>query len=297
MPWTAADLPDQSGRRWLITGATHGLGLATARLAADAGAALVLPVRNTELGGQVLAGLARPRVGQHHLVHADLASLASVRAAASEIMALEPVDVLIQNAGTMTRRREETTDGFERVLGVNFLGPFALVNLVLSSVRERVVIVGSDAHRAASFDLADPHARRRRWTIAGSYAQSKLADMLWGLALNRRLAPGGRVAHLVHPGWVMSNMQSAIGNPRLERAVTVATTPIAQSAERSALCSLFAATQQLPACSYVGPDGRLRLHGDPCLLGRSAEASDVALAERVWAWGVQETGADWTQER
>ncbi len=286
--WTLADLPDQSGRRWLITGATHGLGLATARAASAAGAALVLPARNLPLAHRVNAELG----GRHRVVPLDLAGLDAVRAAASEIVALGEVDVLVNNAGALTRRREETADGFERVLGVNLLGPFALTNLVLPRVRERVVIVGSNAHRSASFDFADPHARRRRWTIAGSYAQSKLGDLLWGLALSRRLAGSGRTVQLVHPGWVMSNAQSAVGQPQLERLITVATTPLAQSADRSALCTLFAATMDLPACSYVGPDGRLALHGWPALLGRSAEASDPRVAERLWRFAAAETGTD-----
>lgn len=293
--WTLDDLPDQTGRRWLVTGATHGLGRATAAAAARAGASLILPVRNEELGRQLVASLPRDAgcdPVHHDLVPLDLGVLDSVRAAAAEVTALGEIDVLVNNAGVMTRRREETADGFERMLGVNFLGPFAFTNLVLPRVVGRVIVVGSNAHKAASFDFHDPHARRGRWRVDIGYARSKLADMLWGLALDRRLAPSGRPVHLVHPGWVMRNMQSAIGNPALERAITLATTPIAQSAEKSALCTLFAATMDLPACSYVGPDGRTALHGYPCLLGRSAEASDPRLAERVWALGVQETHTD-----
>lgn len=293
--WTAADLPDQTGRRWVITGATHGLGLATARLAAAAGATLVLPARNRSLAESVAAELAE--VGgrgrgsvPHEVVDLDLADLGRVRAAAEAIGG--DIDVLVNNAGGMTKNRQETADGFEWVLGVNFLGPFAFTNLLVPQVRDRVVIVGSNAHLPYRLDLDDPHARRRRWRVPEAYGQSKLADLLWGLALERRLRGRGIGVQLTHPGWVMSNMQNASAGPRLGRAITVATTPIAQSAEKCALTTLFAATMDLPPASYVGPDGPLHLHGWPCLIGRSAEASDPRLAERLWHFAVAETGTD-----
>lgn len=284
--WTLADFPDQRGCRWLITGATNGLGLATARAAADAGAELVLPVRNRALGDELNLSLG----GGHTVIDMDLASLESVRSAAASIKG--DIDVLVNNAGMMSRRREETRDGFERVLGVNFLGPFAFTNALIPRVRDRIVIVGSNVHHRATIDLADPHFRRRRWSIAASYSESKLADMAWGLGLERRLRGAGIGVQLVHPGWVMSNMQSAIGDPRLAKTITVATTPIAQSADKSALCTLFAATMDLPPCSYVGPDGRTHLHGWPSLIGRSSAASDPRVADAVWDIGVRETGVD-----
>ncbi|WP_425310471.1 SDR family NAD(P)-dependent oxidoreductase [Ammonicoccus fulvus] len=284
--WTAADLPDQTGRRWLITGATHGLGLATARLAAAAGATLVLPARNRARAESVNSELGR----RHEVVDLDLADLGKVRTAAAAIIG--GIDVLVNNAGSITASRRETADGFEWMLGVNFLGPFAFTNLLAPQVRDRVVIVGSNAHTAARMNLDDPHFRRRRWRVADAYGASKLADLLWGLALERRLRGRGVGVQLTHPGWVMSNMQNTTGHPRLGRAITVATTPVAQSAEKSALTTLFAATMDLPPASYVGPDGRMHLHGWPSLIGRSAEASDPRLAERVWQFAVAETGVD-----
>ncbi|MDO5501267.1 MAG: SDR family NAD(P)-dependent oxidoreductase [Propionibacteriaceae bacterium] len=284
--WTLSDFPDQTGRRWLITGATNGLGLATARAVAGAGGTLVLPARNRALASALNDELG----GRHEIVDLDLADLASVRAAGAAITS--GVDVLVNNAGIIGRRREETVDGFEKVLGVNQLGPFAFTNLVLPRVRERIVVVSSNIHPGGRIDLADPHARHRRWTIQRAYADSKLANMLWGLALERRLRGTGIGVQLVHPGWVMSNLQSAIGNAPMTRAYNVAAKPFAQSAEQSALCVLFAATMDLPACSYVGPDGRMHLHGHPSLLGRSAAASDPRLAEDVWQLSASETGTD-----
>ncbi|MGV8847568.1 SDR family NAD(P)-dependent oxidoreductase [Tessaracoccus sp.] len=282
--WTLADLPDQTGKRWLITGATNGLGEATARAAAAAGASLILPARRVERAEQ----LNQEWGARHEVIHLDLASLDSVREAAASITG--DIDVLINNAGTITRRREETEDGFEKMLGVNFLGPFALTQLLLPQVRDRIVIVASDAHQKAHLDLDDPHFHRRRWSIFGSYGQSKLADMLWGLTLSKRCGGSGVGVQLVHPGWVLSNLQSAVGNKTLERIITTLSRPIAQSADRSALCSLFAATMGLPECSYVGPDGFKALRGWPSLIGRSANASDLRQGDALWEFAVRETG-------
>lgn len=286
--WTLTDLPDQTGRRWLITGATNGLGEATARAVAAAGATLVLPARRTERAEE----LNRQWGGHHEVVHLDLSSLASVRRAAASIDG--DIDVLVNNAGTITKRREETDDGFEKMLGVNFLSPFAFTNLLLPQVQKRVVIVASDAHQGAHLDHADPHFRRRRWSIIKGYGQSKLADMLWGLGLSQRLSGTGIGVQLVHPGWVLSNLQSAVGNKAAERLITAVSRPIAQSADKSALCTLFAATTELPQCSYVGPDGLRALRGWPSLIGRSAEASDMRVAHQTWELGVRETGTDLT---
>lgn len=282
--WTLSDLPDQTGRRWLITGATNGLGEATARAAAAAGATLVIPARRTERAEE----LNREWGGHHQVVELDLASLDSVSEAAGEITG--DIDVLVNNAGVVTRRREETADGFEKMLGTNFLGPFAFTNLLVPQVRDRIVIVGSDAHQGARMDFRDPHFRQRRWGIAKGYGQSKLADMLWGLDLARRLVGTGTDVQLVHPGWVLSNMQSAVGNETIERIITSISRPLAQSADKSALCTLFAATMDLPRCSYVGPDGVRALRGWPSLLGRSAAASDPRQAGEVWDLGARETG-------
>lgn len=284
--WTLTDMPDQTGRRWVITGVTNGLGLATAQAAAGAGATLVLPARRVERAQE----LNQQWGGRHEVVELDLASLDSVRTAAAAITG--EIDVLVNNAGAVSRRREETHDGFEKLIGTNFLGPFAFTNLLLPQVRDRVVIVGSDAHRGATLHLDDPHFRRRDWSIIAGYGESKLADMLWGLGLSKRLRGLGVGVQLVHPGWVMSNLQSAVGSKTAEKIITAVSTPFAQSARKSALCNLFAATADLPECSYVGPDGFKALNGWPSLIGRSAEASDPVAAAALWDFAVRETGTD-----
>lgn len=286
MTWTIADLPDQTGRRWLITGATNGLGRATAEAAARAGASVVLAVRNQARGHELAASWP----GSHEVLHLDLASLDSVRAAGAALDG--EIDVLVNNAGAMARRREETADGFELLLGTNLLGPFAFTNLVLPRVAERVVIVASNAHEGAKLERADPHFRNRKWTPFAAYGASKLGDMAWGLALSQRLADSAVGVQLVHPGWVLSNLSAAVGNPKAQRVIDAVSSPFTQSPEQAALCSLFAATMPLPECSYVGPDRFFTLRGHPCLLGRSAAASDPELAEWTWRFAAQETGTD-----
>lgn len=281
------DIPDLSGQTWLITGATNGVGLETARAASRNGARVILAVRDTDRGRQVADELP----GEARVVEMDLASLASVRRAADDLLTGpdESIDVLVNNAGGITPRRRETEDGFEMVLGVNALGPFLFTNLVLPLVRRRVVVVGSNAHKSGAIDCDDPHFRRRRWSPAAAYAQSKLADLLWGLALDRRLRDGRATAgapgvdvQVTHPGWAATNISNATGNAVLDRVITGVCSVFAQPASQAALTTMFAATRPLPPCSYVGPDAMGHLRGMPTLIGRSEQASDPALAERYW---------------
>lgn len=296
MAHKSIDLPDLTGQTWLITGSTSGVGLETARAAAGRGARVILAVRDTARGREVAAELP----GEARVVELDLASRDSVRRAAAELTGDggEPIDVLVNNAGTITPARRETTDGFEMLLGVNVWGPFLFTNLLLPQVRRRIVVVGSNAHRAASFDFDDPHFRNRRWTSGQAYAQSKLGDMLWGLALDQRLRDGraeagaaGVDVQLTHPGWAATNISNATGNAAIDRVITGVCSLFAQPAAQAALTTLFAATRPLPPCSYTGPDAMRNLRGIPTLIGRSAEASDPVVADRLWALAERETAS------
>lgn len=287
VPQKTIDLPDLTGQTWLVTGATSGVGLETARAASRAGARVILAVRHTARGREVAAQLP----GGSRVVEVDLSSLESVRRAAAELLGgePEPVDVLVNNAGLITPRRQETADGFEMVLGVNVLGPFLFTELLLPLVRRRVVIVASNAHKPGRFDAADPHFRHRRWTPAAAYAQSKLADMLWGLELDQRLRDGRSVAaapgvdvQLTHPGWAATGISDNTGNPVLDRVVTGVCSLFAQPASQAALTTMFAATRPLPPCSYTGPDSPGQLRGMPTLVGRARHATDRAEAQRFW---------------
>ncbi|OUZ10305.1 hypothetical protein BHE97_08120 [Aeromicrobium sp. PE09-221] len=278
--WTATDLPDLTGQRWLITGASNGLGLATARAAAEHGAQVILAVRNPDKGEQIARTLPSATV-----LPLDLSSLEAVRTAAART---GEVDVLINNAGTQTVQREETIDGFEANLGVNLLGPFLFTHLVLPQVRRRVVILGSMAHKRARFDFDDPHFRHRPWKAGTAYAQSKLGDMLWGYELNRRLLADGTSVdmQLAHPGWSPTAVANPTGNPVIGWAAGV----IGQPPAMGALPTLYAATQHLTPGSYIGPGGPFELRGYPKTVERAAAASDPDAARRVWEFASHEVG-------
>ncbi|MGU3292193.1 SDR family NAD(P)-dependent oxidoreductase [Williamsia sp. M5A3_1d] len=290
--WTPARLGDRSGQRVIVTGATNGIGLATAHSLARAGAHVILAVRNVELGEKRAAQMG----GSTEVSHVDLSDLASVRAFADRLT--DDVDVLINNAGLVAQKREKTTDGFEMSIGTNFLGPFALTNLVAPRVRAQIINVGSDAHKFATLDLDDLHLSDARWNPMGAYGRSKLAVMLWGLELDRRLRESGSAVTtaLTHPGWVASNLSNVSDAPLMSVFHTVTQTiakTLANDTDAGAAPTLYCMTEPIPPGSYVGIDSRLGLKGGPTLAGRTAHASDYALAARLWDRAESETGTTW----
>lgn len=287
-PLTTVDLPDQSGRTWLVTGATGGIGRELALAVAAAGGTVVAPARNRDKAASLVAA-ANGRAGSVETPHMDLADLASVRQFAESLTT--DIDVLVNNAGAVSPRRRETADSFEMLLGTNFLGPFALTNLIANRVRERIVITGSDSYKVGRVDVNDPHFRRRRWNPMSAYAQSKLCDMLWARALQERL--GLRVlVTLAHPGWAATGIQNATGSKLLDRSIVAVTSPFSQSAEDGALPLAEAAVGDLAPLSYVGPDGFMKWKGRPEVQSVSPRGISAASAEEVWALGVRETGTD-----
>lgn len=289
--WAEHNLPDLGGSTVLVTGATSGVGLETARQLVARGAHVVLAVRDAERGRRVADEIAGDAAGSAEVLRVDLADLASVRAAA-DVWGGRGLDVLVNNAGVAVATRGETADGFELALGTNFLGPFALTNLLLPCVRRRVVVVASGAHRHGRIDLDDPHFRRRRFSLTAAYTQSKLADMLWGLELGERLRAAGSPVEVVlaHPGWALTDLQRATGRQRVDAVVTAFCSLFAQSSAMGALPTLVAATADLPPGSYVGPDGLGELRGLPTLVGRAARARDRETARRLWVLAERETG-------
>ena len=284
--WTAADLADQQGRRIVITGGNSGIGLVAARLLAGAGAQVIIAVRDQAKGEQ-----AASEIGGDTQVRAlDLADLNSVRAFAAETT--EPIDVLINNAGVMATPLGRTAQGFETQFGVNHLGHFALTNLLLPMITDRVVSVASGAHRRGHIDLSDLNWDRRRYQRWAAYGQSKLANLLFILELERRLTAAGSPVRALaaHPGYAATNLQSHSGNPIMDRMMRLANRIVAQSQDMGALPTVYAASQDLPGGSYVGPDGRSELRGNPTLVGRSAEASDPKLAAALWTASEELTG-------
>ena len=286
--WSAERLGDLTGKRIIVTGATNGVGLGTATALARAGADVILAVRNAELGRQRAAAMG----GSTSVVELDLADLASVRGFPERIDG--DVDVLINNAGVVTQHREETVDGFEMMLATNMLGPFALTNLLLPRVRSQIINVGSEAHRSATLRLDDMHLRRRKWTPMGAYARSKLAVMMWGLELDRRLRAAGSpvVAQLTHPGWVASNLSHVSDSPLMSlahRTVKAAADRLANDIDEGAAPTLYCLSEPIPPGSYVGVSGRFGLRGGPVLIGRSVLACDYAAAADIVAFAERET--------
>jgi NAD(P)-dependent dehydrogenase (short-subunit alcohol dehydrogenase family) len=290
-PWTPGRLGDLTGKRVVVTGATNGIGLGTTRALAKAGAHVIMAVRNTELGKQ-RAGEISAIGGSTTVIKLDLADLSSVRTSADLIGG--DVDILINNAGTLTDRRANTVDGFETTLGTNLLGPFALTNLLLPRVRSQIINVGSDAHRFAKLWLDDMHLRHK-WTRLGAYAQSKLAVMLWGLELDRRLRAAGSsvVTQLTHPGWVASNLSHLSDSPLMSlahRTVKAVADRLGNDIDEGAAPTLYCISEPVPPGSYVGVSGRLGLRGDPTMIGRSVLACDYDTAARLVAFAEKETG-------
>jgi NAD(P)-dependent dehydrogenase (short-subunit alcohol dehydrogenase family) len=286
--WTAADIPSQTGRTVVVTGANSGLGLATARELARTGARVVLAVRDLARGEQAASSL----TGDVSVRHLDLANLDSVRTFAADWTG--PLDVLINNAGIMMVPAGMTADGFELQFGTNHLGHFALTNLLLPHVTDRVVTVSSSMHRSGRIDLDDLNWQRRPYNATAAYGQSKLANLLFSLELQRRLAESGsRVRSLAaHPGWAATNLQGRSGSRLVDGGMKLGNKLLAQSDRMGALPTLAAATRDLPGGSYLGPSGFQELRGYPTLVGRTTEASDPDLARALWEASARLTGVD-----
>jgi NAD(P)-dependent dehydrogenase (short-subunit alcohol dehydrogenase family) len=286
MRWTAADLPALDGRTIVVTGANSGLGRVAARELARAGARVILAVRDTAKGQ--VAAAAMP--GAVEVRALDLADLGSVRAFASASEG--ELDVLVNNAGVMATPEQRTRDGFELQIATNHLGPFALTNLLLPHITDRVVTVSSGMHRVGRIRLDDlnwEHGRYQRW---GAYNQSKLANLLFTSELQRRLDEAGSPVRALaaHPGYASTNLQHHTGNVVEEALMTIGNHVVAQSDEMGALPILYAASQDLPGDSYVGPDGFQESRGHPKLVGRATAARDAQSARRLWDLSERLTG-------
>jgi NAD(P)-dependent dehydrogenase (short-subunit alcohol dehydrogenase family) len=288
--WNISDIPDQTGRTAVVTGANSGLGIATVDALARAGAHVVLAVRDPKRG-EAAAATVQGR-GSVDVRRLDLADLASVREFAAGWQG--DLDLLINNAGVMNIPEASTKDGFEMQLGTNHLGHFALTNLLLPHVTDRVVTVSSGAHKMPG----SPYIHFDNLNLTGEYApmtaysQSKLANLLFTLELQRRLAEAGSPVRALaaHPGWAATNLQSHDGSALRRAFMRVGNRVLAQDNKAGALPTLYAAVEDLPGASYVGPDGLGEMRGGPTLVGRSAAASDPASARRLWTASEELTG-------
>ncbi len=295
--WAIADIPPQSGRLAIVTGATGGLGYATAFALARAGAEVVIAARNPAKAATALAAIGSPNVTYAPL---DLASLASVAAFAARVT--RPLDLLVNNAGVMALPTRCTTeDGFELQFGTNYLGHFALAAHLLPHLRAaphpRVVSLASLAHRRGRIDFEDLQGARnyRPWK---AYSQSKLAMLLFARELQRRsdAADWGLASFAAHPGWARTDL---VANGPASRGVAALVSQFAalaaplfiQSAAAGALPILYAATSpDAQPGAYYGPDGAGEIRGHPSLSKLSPAAQDAATAAKLWAVSEQVTG-------
>ncbi|MEX2981675.1 oxidoreductase [Streptomyces sp. C36] len=298
--WNASDIPDQSGRTAVVTGANSGIGFVTARELARRGARVVLACRDATRG-EAAEELMRAQVpgADVRLAELDLADLSSVRAFAAGLKE-DRLDLLVNNAGVMALPHRRTIDGFEMQLGTNHLGHFALTGLLLPRLREagpgaRVVTVSSGLHYLGTVDPRDVQMdhRYRRWT---AYGRSKSANLLFTHELARRLtAEGSHVVSLAaHPGYAATNLQTA--GPRMaerpwsERAAELLNRLVAQSAEDGALPSLYAATAPgVRQDDFFGP--RIPFwRGSPAPSPRASWTRDDRAAAGLWAASERMTG-------
>jgi NAD(P)-dependent dehydrogenase (short-subunit alcohol dehydrogenase family) len=302
MHWATRDMPDQTGRTIVVTGANSGIGLEAAKSLAGAGAHVVLACRDPKRAEQGLSEVRAAHSDASAEVQAlDLASLASVRDFAKAFAdGHERLDVLVNNAGVMAIPRRSTADGFEMQLGTNHLGHFALTGLLLERLLaapgSRVVNVSSTAHRLGRVDFDDLQSEKRysRWP---AYGQSKLANLLFTYELERRLVASGRDAKSVacHPGWAATNLQTTgpkmDGSRFMERTANLANRLFSQDAAMGSLPTLFAATApEVEGGDYIGPDRMFETWGHPTKVRSSARSNDRETASKLWQVSEELTG-------
>ncbi|MEM7322126.1 MAG: SDR family NAD(P)-dependent oxidoreductase [Actinomycetota bacterium] len=294
--WTAADIPDQSGRTAVVTGANSGLGLETARELARAGATVLLAVRSLDRGAAAVDDIRADQPDADlRLQELDLASLESIRTATEAIRSdLDRIDLLINNAGVMYTPRQQTADGFEMQFGTNHFGHFAftgqLLDLLLPVDGSRVVTVSSVGHRLRSrIDFDDLNAERGYNRMA-AYGRSKLANLLFTYELQRRLSASdtSTVALAAHPGGSDSELTRHIPGAKLLLPFMRWTV---QSSAMGALPTLRAATD--PAATggqYYGPDGFMETRGHPVIVQSSDRSHEVETQQRLWSASEESTG-------
>lgn len=302
--WGVDDIPDQSGRTLIVTGANSGLGLETTRALAGKGATVIMACRNLDKAARAESDVRASHPGASLEVRElDLADLSSVRSFTQAVLdEHERLDGLINNAGVMAIPRRETADGFEMQLGTNHFGHFALTGLLLPRLlasdaeRVRVVTVSSTAHRMGRMHFDDLQLAHGYgdWK---AYGQSKLANLLFAFELDRRLRAGEHpVASLAaHPGYADTDLQAVgprvRGNKLMAGIMKVANAVVAQPADMGALPTLRAATDpSAVGGQYYGPGGLMETRGYPEVVQANDQANSQADAERLWGISEELTG-------
>lgn len=300
--WSVADLPDQSGRTFVVTGANSGIGLEAVQALAVRGATVVMACRNQDKAqaarDQVLTQTPKATLP---IVPLDLSDLDSVRACAEQVLAdYDRIDVLVNNAGIMAIPHQTTSQGFEMQLGTNHFGHFALTGLLLPRLLEaggqRVVTIASQAHRMGRMHFDDLQLEHSygEWK---AYGQSKLANLLFAFELDRRLRSAGAelISVAAHPGYANTDLQHvgprAKGNKVLDKIMGAVNGLVAQSAADGALPTLRAATDpKVEGGDYFGPSGFMEVSGPPVLVQANESAHSLQSAAQLWDVSQELTG-------
>ncbi len=299
--WTAERIADQTGRTFIVTGANSGLGFETARQLAAHGARVILTARSAAKGSgavdRLKAGQPSANV-EYRLL--DLADLDSVRHFAAGILNEGiAVDVLINNAGVMMPPRQLSPQGFESQFATNHLGHFALSGLLFDTIARgndpRVVTVSSTLHKRGEIHFDDLNGERS-YSPTGYYSQSKFANVLFGLELDRRLRAAGSPVRslLAHPGYSATNLQTSGPTGLGKQMMRVGNLLLAQRVEMGALNELYAAVD--PAAEsgkFYGPQGFMENRGYPTEVQPIESAKSEETARRLWILSEELTGVTW----
>lgn len=291
--WTAAEIPDQTGRVVVITGASSGIGLEAAKALAAKNATVIIAVRSKQRGQTAIARIRQtcPEANLR-LMLLDLAELQTVQQFAERFTGeFDRLDLLINNAGVMLPPYSKTKDGFELQMGTNHFGHFALTGwllpLLLRTPKSRIVTVSSGAHRWGAIDFDDLHWERRRYKAWNAYCDSKIANLYFTYELARRLqeAGAGTLSVAAHPGWSATRLQ------RHTSLLSFLSRFFAQPASMGALPMLYAAVApEVAGGDYFGPDGWQEWRGYPRKVDSNARSHDRETAARLWAVSEDLTG-------
>jgi len=282
-PWT--QVPPQPGRRFVITGSNGSLGLETARILGSRGAEVVLACRSVAKGEAAARTVPGHDKGRVEVRRVDVSDLDSVRAFAQGLRDDgRPVDVLINNAGVLGVPLARSAQGVEMHFATNYLGHFVLTHELYPVLTDRVVMVSSREHRSGALDLDDLGWERRPYRPFQAYGDSKLADLLFMRELDRRLRAERSTLRAVaaHPGASATKITGGSGNPVVTAIGYYGQKLVGMPAWRGALCTVYAATMDVPSGTYVGPHGRTELWGWPAPARMSRKADDAALAQALW---------------